>query len=243
MNTLAEPAAFQIDTALADTEEIDRYADAVRRFRAARSPRTASRRCGCSRAATASASRASTCCASRRRAGQLDAGPARRDRRGRRDRISHARPARTSRRASRSRSIRSRSATRRTRCAILARAGLTTREACDNTVRNMTACAMAGACPHERTDINQHLEHAVVLLPAQSAQPAVAAQVQDQLLRLRKRLRAGIAARPRRRRDGAGRRAGLQAARRRRSRPQAARGDRRARVRSRARAASPRWKR
>lgn len=42
----------------------------------------------------------------------------------------------------------------------LARAGLTTREACGNTVRNMTACSMAGACPKERTDINAHLEHA-----------------------------------------------------------------------------------
>ncbi len=42
----------------------------------------------------------------------------------------------------------------------LARAGLTTREACGNTVRNMTACPMAGACPKEHTDINQHLEHA-----------------------------------------------------------------------------------
>ena len=42
----------------------------------------------------------------------------------------------------------------------LAHAGLTTREACGNTVRNMTACPMAGACPKERTDINQHLEHA-----------------------------------------------------------------------------------
>ena len=42
----------------------------------------------------------------------------------------------------------------------LAHAGLTTREACGNTVRNMTACPMAGACPKERTDINEHLEHA-----------------------------------------------------------------------------------
>ncbi|HVF63896.1 MAG TPA: nitrite/sulfite reductase [Casimicrobiaceae bacterium] len=42
----------------------------------------------------------------------------------------------------------------------LAKAGLTTREACGNTVRNMTACPMAGACPREHTDINQHLQHA-----------------------------------------------------------------------------------
>ena len=42
----------------------------------------------------------------------------------------------------------------------LAQAGLTTREACGNTVRNMTACPMAGACPKERTDVNAHLDHA-----------------------------------------------------------------------------------
>jgi sulfite reductase (NADPH) hemoprotein beta-component len=42
----------------------------------------------------------------------------------------------------------------------LARSQLTTREACANTVRNMTACPMAGACPRERTDVNRHLEHA-----------------------------------------------------------------------------------
>jgi sulfite reductase beta subunit-like hemoprotein len=42
----------------------------------------------------------------------------------------------------------------------LALAGLTSREACGNTVRNMTACPMAGACPKERTDVNAHLLHA-----------------------------------------------------------------------------------
>jgi sulfite reductase (NADPH) hemoprotein beta-component len=45
---------------------------------------------------------------------------------------------------------------------ILARAGLTTREACNNTVRNITACGMAGACALEHTDVNQHLDRAVV---------------------------------------------------------------------------------
>lgn len=45
---------------------------------------------------------------------------------------------------------------------IVARAGLTTREACNNTVRNVTACGMAGACPLEHTDVNQHLDRAVV---------------------------------------------------------------------------------
>ena len=45
---------------------------------------------------------------------------------------------------------------------ILARAGLTTREACNNTVRNVSACGMAGACSLEHTDVNQHLDRAVV---------------------------------------------------------------------------------
>ena len=45
---------------------------------------------------------------------------------------------------------------------VLARAGLTTREACGNTVRNVTACSMAGACSLEHTDVNQHIDRAVV---------------------------------------------------------------------------------
>jgi sulfite reductase (ferredoxin) len=44
----------------------------------------------------------------------------------------------------------------------LARAGLTTREACGNTVRNMSACSMAGACPKEHTDVTGHLDAAVL---------------------------------------------------------------------------------
>ncbi|MEW6313650.1 MAG: nitrite/sulfite reductase [Pseudomonadota bacterium] len=44
----------------------------------------------------------------------------------------------------------------------LADAGLTSREACGNTVRNMTACALAGVCPREHTDINRHLDGAVL---------------------------------------------------------------------------------
>jgi sulfite reductase (NADPH) hemoprotein beta-component len=34
----------------------------------------------------------------------------------------------------------------------LARAGITTREACGNTLRNMTSCHLAGACPREHVD-------------------------------------------------------------------------------------------
>jgi sulfite reductase (ferredoxin) len=36
-------------------------------------------------------------------------------------------------------------------------AGLTTREACNNTVRNISACPLAGVCPREHTDITTHM--------------------------------------------------------------------------------------
>jgi sulfite reductase (NADPH) hemoprotein beta-component len=43
----------------------------------------------------------------------------------------------------------------------LAESGLTTREACNNTVRNVTACPLSGVCPRERTDITAHMDGAV----------------------------------------------------------------------------------
>ncbi len=43
----------------------------------------------------------------------------------------------------------------------LATYGLTTREACGNTVRNITTCALAGVCPREHVDVTTHLEGAV----------------------------------------------------------------------------------
>ncbi len=43
----------------------------------------------------------------------------------------------------------------------LARAGLTTREACGNTVRNITACPLAGVCAREHLDIMPVLDGAV----------------------------------------------------------------------------------
>ncbi len=43
----------------------------------------------------------------------------------------------------------------------LAADGLTTREACNNTVRNMTACPLAGVCPREHVDVGTHLGGAV----------------------------------------------------------------------------------
>lgn len=45
---------------------------------------------------------------------------------------------------------------------ILEKAGLTTREACGNTVRNITACPMAGVCPKEHVDVTTHLDGAVM---------------------------------------------------------------------------------
>jgi sulfite reductase (NADPH) hemoprotein beta-component len=43
----------------------------------------------------------------------------------------------------------------------LATSGLTTREACGNTIRNVTACSLSGVCPRQHVDINRHLDGAV----------------------------------------------------------------------------------
>ncbi len=43
----------------------------------------------------------------------------------------------------------------------LAEDGVTTREACGNTIRNITACPLAGVCPREHTDVSRHLDGAV----------------------------------------------------------------------------------
>ena len=40
----------------------------------------------------------------------------------------------------------------------LSRVDLTTREACGNTVRNITSCALSGVCPQQVTDINPYTE-------------------------------------------------------------------------------------
>ena len=42
----------------------------------------------------------------------------------------------------------------------LADAGLTTREACGNTIRNMTACPLAGVCPKEHVNVGHHVKEA-----------------------------------------------------------------------------------
>ena len=43
----------------------------------------------------------------------------------------------------------------------LAQAGLTTREACNNTVRNVTCCPLASVCPRERVDIAEFQDDAM----------------------------------------------------------------------------------
>lgn len=43
----------------------------------------------------------------------------------------------------------------------LAEVGMTTREACSNTVRNMTACSLSGICPREHVDVTKHLDGVV----------------------------------------------------------------------------------
>lgn len=43
----------------------------------------------------------------------------------------------------------------------LSKGGLTTREACGNTIRNITACPLAGVCSREHTDITHHLNGTV----------------------------------------------------------------------------------
>ena len=43
----------------------------------------------------------------------------------------------------------------------LSKVGMTTREACSNTVRNITACSLAGVCPREHVDVTKHLDGVV----------------------------------------------------------------------------------
>ncbi|MDC4222857.1 MAG: hypothetical protein MPW15_01065 [Candidatus Manganitrophus sp.] len=53
----------------------------------------------------------------------------------------------------------------------LAESGLTTREACGNTVRNVTSCHLAGVCPTELFDVTPISEKVAYYLSAQSDQP------------------------------------------------------------------------
>jgi len=40
----------------------------------------------------------------------------------------------------------------------IAKVGMTTREACSNTVRNISACSLSGVCPREHVDVTKHLD-------------------------------------------------------------------------------------
>jgi len=42
----------------------------------------------------------------------------------------------------------------------IAKVDMTTREACSNTVRNMSACGLSGVCPREHVDVTKHLDGA-----------------------------------------------------------------------------------
>ena len=75
----------------------------------------------------------------------------------------------------------------------LADAGLTTREACGNSVRNITACPYAGVSADERFDVTPYAEGADAVPAASPAQLDAAAQVQDRL----RGVRARITSRPR----------------------------------------------
>ena len=72
----------------------------------------------------------------------------------------------------------------------LASVGLTTREACGDTVRNVQGCHLAGACPFEILDITPGPRPPSSTSCA-TPSPSDAPQVQDQLLGLRHRLRPG----------------------------------------------------
>ena len=79
----------------------------------------------------------------------------------------------------------------------LAAAGITTREACGNSVRNVTACPYAGVCPDEEFRRHALRARAVQIFARPSRLPELRPQVQAILQRLRATcLRPGQHARP-----------------------------------------------
>ncbi len=72
----------------------------------------------------------------------------------------------------------------------LAGSGLTTREACGNSVRNVTACHLAGISPTEAFDVTPYADALSRHLLRNSDQSKFAAQIQDRVRRLRGRSRA-----------------------------------------------------
>ena len=65
--------------------------------------------------------------------------------------------------------------------------GLSTREACGNTVRNVTGCPLAGVCADEPFDVTPVRCRILALLRQASVHPGPAAQVEDGLLRAARR--------------------------------------------------------
>ena len=79
----------------------------------------------------------------------------------------------------------------------LAAAKITTREACGNSVRNVTACPYAGVCPDEAFDVTPVLAGAVQISAGPSGLPEFRPEIQAVVQRLRAaRLRPGQHARP-----------------------------------------------
>ncbi len=102
--------------------------------------------------------------------------------------------------------------------------GLTTREACGNTFRNVTACALAGSCPRERVDagaVADRLARSWIRNPLVQHMPR---KMKILGLGLRHRLRGFVDPRPRLRRHRADGKHGLHGlCRRRPGRPAASR--------------------
>ena len=160
MNTIAEPAAFKIETALADPFEIDRYGEAVAAHARGEIPDDRFTAIRLQMGTYGQRQTGVNMLRVKAPGGALDADQL--------DAIGEVAAQYAEHPAAH---ITTRESVQihfvplaQTPAAMhkLADANLTTREACSNTVRNMTSCAMAGACPRERTDINKHLEGAVV---------------------------------------------------------------------------------
>ena len=74
----------------------------------------------------------------------------------------------------------------------LAEAGITTKEACGNVVRNVTCCPDSGVCRDEAFDVTPYCSSDGVFPTASSRRPEFRAQIQDRFLRLRRpRMRVG----------------------------------------------------
>ena len=160
MNTIAEPAAFQIETSLSDPLEIDRYADAVAAHARGEIPDDRFTAIRLQMGTYGQRQAGVNMLRVKAPGGALNA-----------DQLEALGDVSTHFAQHPAAHITTRESVQihfiplaQTPAAMhrLAEANLTTREACSNTVRNITACAMAGACPRERTDINKHVDGAVV---------------------------------------------------------------------------------